>query len=291
MPLSTCASRRRSAAPVSSSKRSVTPLMAETMTTGGKPELSRAAFTIPTTRAIASASATEVPPNFITIGPESVTSGLSPSADARNLRTPVWCSYSSSGFPESGGQTFVLDSYSVHLKVVRSWLVAHQQTVGPHQFRIQHGCTRGAANRIVSERDELHVEDRTRTHATDRDRHAAVTLRIESRLRTICGGEPDDRVGRGRRQSQLLRPAAERLQRGNHVGDRRPTVERDRNALGVSVNHGHTRRLCADDDRVRRDAVAVQRAENLLSLALHLFFLARDGRHDVAENVERCHAR
>jgi hypothetical protein len=56
---------------VSSSSRSVTPLIADTMTTGGNPELSRAPFTIPTTRAIASASATDVPPNFMTMGPVS----------------------------------------------------------------------------------------------------------------------------------------------------------------------------------------------------------------------------
>ena len=68
-PLSTWASRRRSAASVSSSSRSVTPLMAETITTGGSPELSRAPFTMQTTRPMASASATDVPPNFITMGP------------------------------------------------------------------------------------------------------------------------------------------------------------------------------------------------------------------------------
>ena len=52
---------------------SVMPLMADTITTGGNPERSRAALTMPTTRAMASASATEVPPNFMTIGPDSGT--------------------------------------------------------------------------------------------------------------------------------------------------------------------------------------------------------------------------
>jgi len=65
----TCASRRRSAEAASSSNRSVTPLIAETITTGGSPELSFAALMMPMTRVIASTSATDVPPNFMTIGP------------------------------------------------------------------------------------------------------------------------------------------------------------------------------------------------------------------------------
>ena len=77
-PLRTCASRRRSADSVNSRSRSVTPLIAETITTGGRPELSRASLTIPTTRVMASASATELPPNFMTMGPVSRTLGSDP---------------------------------------------------------------------------------------------------------------------------------------------------------------------------------------------------------------------
>ena len=61
--------------------------------------------------------------------------------------------------------------------------------------------------------------------------------------------------------------------------------------LGMPVDDRHARRRRADDHRERRHRVALERAEHLLRLALHLLFLARDRRDDVAEDVERRDAR
>src|SRR5688572_31068562 len=45
--------------------------------------------------------------------------------------------------------------------------------------------------------------------------------------------------------------------------------------------------LRADDHRVRRHGVSGQPAEDLLRLAFHLLFLARDEGDDVADDVDR----
>src|SRR5438045_8455973 len=100
------------------------------------------------TRSIASASATEVPPNF---------------------RTVVTIAVSHQAFPV-------------------------------HQLSVQNCRAGGAADRVVAERDELVVEHRTRTQASDGDGHPSPAVGVERRLRTIAFGEIFDRWFRRRRQ-------------------------------------------------------------------------------------------
>ena len=122
---------------------------------------------------MASGSATDVPPNFITMGP------------AVAINRP-------------------------------------EQAFGLHQLGIEHGRAGGAANRVVTERDELDVEHRAGPEAADGDGHAAVALDVEPRLRPVVRVQVDDRGRRRDRQPELLRPAAEAAQRRH--GRRRSTA-------------------------------------------------------------------
>ena len=50
---------------------------------------------------------------------------------------------------------------------------------------VENRGARGAPNRVVSERDEFVAEHGTAAQTADRDGHAAVTARVERRLRSL----------------------------------------------------------------------------------------------------------
>src|SRR5207302_7281103 len=129
---------------------------------------------MPIRRLIASGSATEVPPNFMTT--------LTVNLDGRMGRV-------SRVAPDS------------------------QESVPVHQLSIQNRDTCRAANGVVAERDELVVEDRTRTQPPDGDSHAAATVDIERRLGTVALAQVHDRLRRRRGK------AVERLRRHPRVDE------------------------------------------------------------------------
>src|SRR3954467_2460347 len=55
-------------------------------------------------------------------------------------------------------------------------LVPNQQSLGAHQFGVQHRGTRSTPNRVVTERNEFHILHRTLPHPADGYGHAAVAL-------------------------------------------------------------------------------------------------------------------
>src|SRR5260221_1644567 len=150
---------------------SVTFDSAETTTTGDfSPE------TIPMRRLIASGSATEVPPNFIT-------------ADMK---------FSGSG----------------RVGLVEQVEKRSQKPLSAHQLRVENCGPGRTADRVVAQRGELVVENRTPAQPADGDRHAAVTIRVERGLRSVLFGQIDDGLRRRGRQLQILRLAAEWIPRG-----------------------------------------------------------------------------
>src|SRR5439155_6382491 len=112
---------------------------------------------MPTRRMMASGSATDVPPNFMT--------------------TLTTASPSRVGRVGHGNPPDLLDLPGVPDLA--------QQPLPMHQLGVQDGCPCGAANGVVPERDELVVEDRAAPEPADGHRHAAVPIRVERRLRTI----------------------------------------------------------------------------------------------------------
>src|SRR5262245_10885061 len=108
-----------------------------------------------------------------------------------------------------------------------------------HQLGVEDGGAGCAANRIVSERHELVVEERTRPEASDGHGHAAVTVHVEQRLRTVDLGEIYDRPRWRGRQAEILRAALERPPGIDHGFGRGLLFEPDRHRRGVTVLYRH----------------------------------------------------
>ena len=157
-----------------------------------------------------------------------------------------------------------------------------------HQLGVQNRRAGGAANRIVSQRDELGVHHRALAQAADGDRHAAAEVRIEPRLRPVRFLHHDDRRLRRARQPQLLRLAAKLAHRLGDRVDRGLLLERHRHRDRVAVDHRHAIGVRADDRGYGARPPSLPRIFSVSRL--HLLFFAADERHDVAENVERRHA-
>jgi len=54
-----------------------------------------------------------------------------------------------------------------------------------HQLGVQHRRSRRSAHGVVTQRDELPVEDRARAQTSDESGHAALALHVFARLRTV----------------------------------------------------------------------------------------------------------
>src|SRR5262249_20177920 len=150
-------------------------------------------------RLMASGSATDVPPNFMT----TLTTG---SPGRSGLR----------GTSPGARRTFDLpDPPGLHDSPGQPDRASSQEPLALHQLAVQDRPPGGAANRVVPERDELVVEHRARAQTADGDRHPAAAVDVERRLRAVRLGQVDDRLLRRRRQAELLRPAAEAVPRAD----------------------------------------------------------------------------
>src|SRR5262245_50333698 len=139
-----------------------------------------------------------------------------------------------------------------------------------HQLSVEDRRAGGAANRVVAERDELEVQHRARAQTADGHRHAVVAIGVEHRLRPILLVEVHDRMGRRRWQIEFLRLAFEGGPRVENRAGLRRGLEADRNRSRMTVLNADARRLRADHDWMRLDAIAREAAENLLRLRLDL---------------------
>src|SRR5438874_1070080 len=148
---------------------------------------------MPTSRLMASGSATDVPPNFMT----TVTTA-SPGRVGNNPPDP----------PDLPDLSDLLDPPDLPDPPGRA---CSQQPLPMHQLGVQDGCPRGAANGVVPERDEFVVEHRAAAEPADGHRHAAIPIRVERRLRTIGFRQVHDWLRRRGWQAELLRLAAERV--------------------------------------------------------------------------------
>ena len=183
-------------------------------------------------------------------------------------------------------------------------VAARQPALGVQQLGVEDGPAGRAADRVVAQHDELDAvpvggDGRARLDAADRDRHPAAERGVAARLRVARVVEDDDGPGRGRRQVQAGDGRAPRAQALGDVLGRGRAREADRDGLGVTVDDGHARALRRDDDVGLGDAGVgltagrgrAKRAEDLARLGRHFLLLAADERHDVAQDVQRGHAR
>src|SRR4029450_13052943 len=117
--------------------------------------------TIDVNRLMASESATEVPPNFIT---------------TLIAKLPRLGGPGRAGGPRRAGKTGRTPLLPV-LPVpplLPSQSGPSQQPLGLHQLGVEDGRAGRSANRVMAERAEFVVEDGTRTEPADADRHPAV---------------------------------------------------------------------------------------------------------------------
>src|SRR5205814_92137 len=161
---------------------------------------------MPTSRLMASGSATDVPPNFMT----TVTTA-SPGRVGNNPPDPPDLPDLSDLLdpPDLPDLSDLLDPPDLPDLPDPPGRACSQQPLPMHQLGVQDGCPCGAANGVVPERDEFVVEHRAAAEPADGHRHAAIPIRVERRLRTIGLRQVHDWLRRRRWQTELLRPAAE----------------------------------------------------------------------------------
>ncbi len=168
------------------------------------------------------------------------------------------------------------------------------------QLGIQQRRARRAANGVVREHGELPVQQSAGAQAADGGGHArpahAIWIRtrsahaVEARLRPIFGGEKFDRLRRCCRKL-MLRKRPEFAPGGQHLLTRRRCAQLDRDALGVAVFDGNAVAVRAHACRIGTNRSAIERAEQLHRLGLHLFLFIADEGDNIAQDVERWHAR
>src|SRR5436190_10361418 len=250
------------AASDASTRLFVTPESAETTTIGLR--CLRSA-TISIAFATRSASPTEVPPNLMTIIAAARPDGRWQMADGPATRVAL------------------LPSAICHPPSVAS-----QQSPRLQQLRVEDRRARGAANRVVHERDHAQVEHVARAEAADADGHAALAIAIEPRLRTVGRVDVVQRMFGREWKSERLRLAAERLDRCAHVFNRRMVAQLHGDRHQMSVDRRDAIHL-RGDRHLRVDVMrAVPLAEDLARLFLDLVFLAAaDERDHVVEDRVR----
>src|SRR5687767_5002467 len=116
---------------------------------------------------------------------------------------------------------------------------AAKASLGEEQLRVQDRRAGGAADRVVTEHDELEAEDRVLAHAPDDRGHPPLRVAVEHGLRAVRLVADDDRTLRSARELELLRPAAELAQRALHVVHGWRPSQADADRLGVAVADAH----------------------------------------------------
>src|SRR3954468_18196862 len=147
-----------------------------------------------------------------------------------------------------------------------------QVPVGVKKLGIQQGSTGGAADHIVREHGELPVEKIAGAQAADRNRHTGTGINIEPRLWTVGSGDVDGGLLRRVREALLLRQPAKVVPRGDDLIGAGFLLQFDRDRFRVPIFHRHAVTLRADHEISGDDTVAVERAQHLARLFLHLFF-------------------
>ena len=160
-----------------------------------------------------------------------------------------------------------------------------------HQLRVQNRRAGGAAHDVVGQGHELHVEDRAGAHAAD----ATPSCRRRDRRRGAAAG------GSARSSPRWPAPArsAGRVPaggRGRRASPRPPAStagaagELDRHGHGVAVEHRHAVGVRAD--HAPRAATRPPSPPRIFCVSISIFSSSPPmNGHDVAEDVERRHAR
>src|SRR6266545_8076533 len=125
---------------------------------------------MPIRRVMASGSATDVPPNFIT-------------TPTRDLRSRV--GHVGLVGPVGRVSRVGLDLPDLADLFDSKGLAFSYEAFTVHELRVENRCASSAANRVVAERDELVVEHGAAPKTSNGHRHAAVPVRVERRLRAI----------------------------------------------------------------------------------------------------------
>src|SRR2546428_5295134 len=242
------------AASLAATRSFVTPASAETTTIGF---FSRRSATMSIAFATRCASPTEVPPNLMTI------------MTRWPLAVGRW------PWPLLFGERRTANGQ------------LSQQPLRLEQLGVQDRRTRGAANRVVHQRDHPQIEQRTRTQAADRDAHAMFAIAIEARLRAIISIDIMQRLPRRRWQSQVLRLSTKIVDRFAHLLNIHEIAiakaERDRHQMAVDRRNAID--LCRDAERRVDELIIFEAAENLARLRFDLpLFAAADVRDHVVDD-------
>src|SRR5436190_4012758 len=219
------------AASLAATRSFVTPLSAETTTIGC---CSLRSATMSIAFATRCASPTDVPPNLMTI----MMAGSQ--LAVRGSRSPPNCQPRTADCELS------------------------QESLRFQQLSIEQRRACRAADGVVHQGDHAQIEDRAWTETPDGDAHAALPIAIESRLRTIRLADVVQRLVRRRRQPQVLRLAAEVVDRFADVIEihtRVPQLHRDRHQ--VTVDHCHAIHLRGNAERCVDKLSVFQFAEDL----------------------------
>src|SRR5438445_957572 len=167
-----------------------------------------------------------------------------------------------------------------------------QQPLRFQQLRIQNRRTRGAANRVVHQRDHPQIEQRTRTEAADRDAHAVFAIAIEARLRAIISIDIMQRLPRRRWQPQVLRLSTKIVDRFAHLLNIHEIAiakaKRDRHQM--AVDRRNAIHLCRDAERCVDELILFEPAEDFARLRFDLaLFAAADVRNHIVDDGVRSH--
>src|SRR5262249_15166232 len=101
------------------------------------------------------------------------------------------------------------------------FLVASQdQAFAVHQLRIENRGSRRAPNRVMAEKPEFVIENRTRTHGSDDDCHSLTSIAVQTWLRPLNVSFQKHDGPRCRRQLQLVDWRGELTERSFHFFSR-----------------------------------------------------------------------
>src|SRR5438094_7629831 len=160
-----------------------------------------------------------------------------------------------------------------------------------HQLSVEQRRAGGAANCVVRERHVLELEHRAGANAPDDGGHAALRVEVELGLRPVLFLADDDGVRRRRRQASLLGQGAKFPPGLAQVFDRGFGLQRDGDGLHMPVLSQDPVAVRADREVAGADSAIGELAEQLLRLLLDFLFLPPNVRDDVAEDIDRGHAR
>ena len=156
-----------------------------------------------------------------------------------------------------------------------------------HQFSIEHGAARGAAQGVVTQQNELVAQQLTGPQTPHAGCHSVPRQAIAPRLRAVRFRPNHDELrGRGG-EMELLRQAAEIFPGHDDFGFGGRAFEFNRDALQVAIARGHAIAMGADPEIGRRNAVQRGGAQHLERLCLQLFFFIANVGNHIVNDVER----